>query len=805
MDGGLVNFESAYAVWNRLDDWESEERVALEKVGVLTESRQFIEAQRWIDSFEASAYDHLGLMTQATLCFLEGNIQMALGHLNQALALKLKNLALLESVHLPIDRALLHIGGIYAANGEYDRARVYMQRSYALAKGDFDRAFVLRSLGVLSGDQGDYAQALQLGWQSVNLFDRLGKPWQAGAGRGNLAATYAILGDFDEATSLLQKALASARQQNDSGEIQGSLANLGDLYMQMGDPASALTYLKQAEILSAHTSYESARVDTLLHIATAYRAQGHLDLAVSYANKAVAAARATISRSQEAQTRIELASIQLSSGAARKAEQNFLTALDLAETAAAPQEIIAAHRGLADVSIRAGRFSNAASHLKLAVNRLEALRSSAPGPELRASFLSQNWRVYEDLAYVLVTLHDDREAFDYVERGRSRALLDVLARAGSSNPKLHHRPMNLSEVEEQVRQRNTVLMDYLLGEKESYLWAISPKGSQMFRLPGRQQLVANVQSFRQAIATPHSTADYKGTGRALYDTLWSPAETFLKSGRGVVVIPDGELNYLPFEALIDRSGRFSVETFAIAYAWSPSTLNLLKRDRTRDARLEFVGFGAPALEENTASASEQSLRGIYQRAGFRFPPLPYAREELTQIAALFPAGKSQLFIGVEATKSAVRTARLSDYKRLHFATHTVFDESSPERTGIVLTPAANDDGILRAHDILKLHLDADLVVLSACQTGLGKLLRGEGITGLSQAFLFAGARRIVVSSWEVNDLATSELMTQFYRALANNASPAEALQQAKVQLLRSGSPAYRHPYFWASFVTIGNL
>jgi CHAT domain-containing protein len=192
------------------------------------------------------------------------------------------------------------------------------------------------------------------------------------------------------------------------------------------------------------------------------------------------------------------------------------------------------------------------------------------------------------------------------------------------------------------------------------------------------------------------------------------------------LLSGSELYYLPFEALIDSRQHFLVETSAIAYAPSPSPPGLLKRDHPNDGRWELAGIGAPALPEASSPADDQTIRGVYERAGFRFPPLPHAAEELTQIAGMFPAGQSKLWLGNQATAVIVRTAKLSDYRRIHFATHTVFDERSPERTGIVLTPAPKDVGILRPRDILKLHLDADLVVLSACQTGLGKLVRGGG-------------------------------------------------------------------------------
>jgi CHAT domain-containing protein len=429
------------------------------------------------------------------------------------------------------------------------------------------------------------------------------------------------------------------------------------------------------------------------------------------------------------------------------------------------------------------------------------VRGSAPGPELRSSFLSQNWRSYEDLVYVLATLHEDRKAFDYSERGRARAFLDVLARGAAGSP------VDLNTAERSLRGSKEVLLDYMLGERESYLWAISGQGTRMVRLPGRARIVSMVEAFRASITSPDRVggSEYKDLARALYATLCAPAADLLKDARQLIVVPDGELYYLPFEALIGAQGRFLVEDTAIVYAPSASSLGLLKRSRPHDSRLEMIAFGAPELPEMAGAGTAVNLRGVYERAGFRFPALPHAREELREIARVFPVDKTKVLVGAEASGVAVKSARLADYKRLHFATHTIFDERSPERTGIVLTPVGSDDGILRARDILKLRLDADIVVLSACQSGLGKLVRGEGIAGLSQAFLYAGAERVVVSSWEVNDLATSDLMKEFYAGLSRNVAPGEALQQAKLWMIRSGAPAYRNPYYWASFVMVGTF
>ena len=799
---GLAHYEEAYTIWARLDDWESQERVMSEVVMTLTETRQFGAAQERIDKFRTDAKGHTGLTSEANLLRSMSDIRLGLGDLEGGLAMLVEQAKLYEKLQqFRRERELLRIGSLYGRKGDFDTALSYLQRAYSLSERDSDRAFALRSMGVLYGDHGDYSNALKFGQKSVDLFQKLKMPWQAGAGIGNLADIHAKLGDFETAAKLLHQALQSAYRHNDAGEEQGCLASLGDVYLRMGRPAEALVYLRKAEALASQTSYESARVDTLLSIAATYRQMGRMDLSVRYARDGLAAARVAANGTQEARALIELAATQFVMGATREAETGFQEALGVAEKSGTPDETVAAHRGLAEVFVKTGRLPAAAVQLEAAVERLEMVRGSAPGPELRSSFLSQNWRAYEDLVYVLASLHEDRKAFDYSERGRARAFLDVLARGAAGSP------VDLSTAERSLRGGKQVLLDYMLGERESYLWAISGQGTRMVRLPGRARIVSMVEAFRASITSPDRVggSEYKDLARALYATLCAPAADLLKDVHQMIVVPDGELYYLPFEALIGAQGRFLVEDMAIVYAPSASSLGLLKRSHPHDSRLEMIAFGAPELPEMAGAGNGANLRGVYERAGFRFPALPHAREELMQIAQAFPAGTTRVLVGAEASGVAVKSAKLVDYKRLHFATHTIFDERSPERTGIVLTPVGNDDGILRARDILKLRLDADIVVLSACQSGLGKLVRGEGIAGLSQAFLYAGAERVVVSSWEVNDLATSDLMKEFYARMGRNVVPGEALRQAKLSMIGSGAPAYRHPYYWASFVMVGTF
>jgi CHAT domain-containing protein len=181
------------------------------------------------------------------------------------------------------------------------------------------------------------------------------------------------------------------------------------------------------------------------------------------------------------------------------------------------------------------------------------------------------------------------------------------------------------------------------------------------------------------------------------------------------------------------------------------------------------------------------------------------RDEVLGIGQLFRPDQRKLCLGLQATEAALKREKLADYKRIHFATHSVIDEEVPAMSGVVLSlvNAGDEDGVLRMNEIFNLNLDADLVVLSACQTGLGKLKRGEGMVGLTRAFMYAGSPRVVVSLWQVNDLATPQFMKAFYRRLTRGDTTTAALRRAKLAMLRSDIPAYHHPYFWAPFVLVG--
>jgi CHAT domain-containing protein len=198
--------------------------------------------------------------------------------------------------------------------------------------------------------------------------------------------------------------------------------------------------------------------------------------------------------------------------------------------------------------------------------------------------------------------------------------------------------------------------------------------------------------------------------------------------------------------------------------------------------------------------------GSYAERGLDLNRLPYTRAEVNSIGSLFPPTQRQIYLGVQARERMVKSAALDQFRYVHFAAHGLIDELRPVRSGIALSfeKGSKEDGVLQMSEIMRLRLNADLVTLSACRTGLGKLLNGEGIVGLTRAFFYAGASSVVVSLWNVNDLATADLMKAFYRNINNGMTKDEALRQAKLSLIKGPQRSWQHPYFWAPFILVGD-
>ncbi|MGA9768034.1 MAG: CHAT domain-containing tetratricopeptide repeat protein [Blastocatellia bacterium] len=383
-------------------------------------------------------------------------------------------------------------------------------------------------------------------------------------------------------------------------------------------------------------------------------------------------------------------------------------------------------------------------------------------------------------------------------------------------------PAKIRQLQEKTLQENEILLEFFMGEERSFAWLITPNEVSLEILPCRREIEKAIRQYIEIVNVPpdniHLERDLEQMrehAKRLFSILFGQLSKHISPGQKLIIVPDGILHYLPFETLI-QDGRYLIEDHEMRYLPSASVLGISSNAKNKTAtadKMELLAFADPLFGPESKKsvqrrAGNKHLPIARQRQflrGFQLAPLPRTRDEVEYIASLFPADRQHVYLSKDSVEERVKQTSLRRYRRLHFATHSLVDEASPSRSAVVLTldDDPDEDGLLEVSEISELDLDCELVVLSACQTGHGQLLSGEGIIGLSRAFLCAGARSVVVSLWNVSDISTAQMMKHFYHSLVDNNSSAAALREAKLRMIESRSEM-RHPYYWGAFVLIGN-
>jgi CHAT domain-containing protein len=409
------------------------------------------------------------------------------------------------------------------------------------------------------------------------------------------------------------------------------------------------------------------------------------------------------------------------------------------------------------------------------------------------------------------------------------------------------KPLALAEIQQQVLDEDTLLLEYSLGEERSYLWAVTKTGITSYELPKRAEIEAVVKGIYEQ-SGGRTLPERRGIGvvprdrnnaitTQLSQMLLSPVAGQLGNKR-LVIVSDGALQYVPFAALPapDTSGNSDrpvplIVKHEIVNLPSASTLAVLRQETqgrspatktiavladpvfSKDDERVKNTVGANSRQgkqtersQNLANMGSRALERSARALGVAFNRLPFTRQEADRILSLVPAEQEQQALDFAASRAFATSPQLSDYRIVHFATHGILNSQNPELSGIVLSlvneQGMPENGFLRLPDIFNLNLSADLVVLSACETGLGQEVKGEGLVGLTRGFMYAGAPRVLVSLWSVDDEATSELMSRFYKKmLQDGQKPAAALRAAQIEMLQDAR--WQEPYYWAAFTLQG--
>ena len=314
----------------------------------------------------------------------------------------------------------------------------------------------------------------------------------------------------------------------------------------------------------------------------------------------------------------------------------------------------------------------------------------------------------------------------------------------------------------------------------------------------KEDLKKKADEFLAIVSDSSINLDYKDKSRELYDVLLASAREQLKGKTSLVFIPDSILWEIPFQALITPENRFLIEDFTISYAPSLTVLREMNKSQSHLSKNpKLLAFGNPALNSPNIATIEKGRGG-------KLDPLPSAEKEVDFLAKIYGAKQSTIYKNNRATETIFK-ADSKGFDILHFATHGILNNENPMYSALVLSLAdnSNEDGLLEAWELMEMNLDADLAVLSACETGRGEASIGEGIVGLSWAFFVAGTPRMVVSQWKIESASTAELMGEFHRQLrlAPNNLIAKSLQTTMRNQLEKSNR--RHPFYWSGFISIG--
>ena len=367
--------------------------------------------------------------------------------------------------------------------------------------------------------------------------------------------------------------------------------------------------------------------------------------------------------------------------------------------------------------------------------------------------------------------------------------------------------LKLSEIENLLPDDKTAIIEFAVTDEKILAFVMTRNyppatagGSdkaqlEVYQLPiTRRELVPKVQSFRQLIVDKN--LDYKESAKELYRMLIASLAKHLKNRDNLIIVPDGVLWELPFQTLIYAENKHLIEDFTISFAPSLSVLREMSKAKTSTLPMNLLAFGNPFLTNEAITVGANRSRNL------KLNPLPDAEKEILKIGAFYGKSRSNLFIGKKATEEIFKS-QAANFRSLHFATHAIADNENPMYSFLVFSQeaGAKDDGILEAWEIMQLNLKADLAVLSACETGRGRLGEGEGIIGLSWAFFVAGVPTTVVSGWKVNSNSTADLMIEFYRNLRQNPTKSKAFQTAMILMLKNKKTNL--PFHWAGFALIG--
>jgi CHAT domain-containing protein len=664
------------------------------------------------------------------------------------------------------------------AAGKVDEADGNLRHALALATqaGDsYVQALVTGNLGFLfltsrfSCDEAIY-------WfeRSLALSDRIGAPALSAQTVGNLGSCYYQLGDFEKALASFAKAEAGFARLGNIRSRELWLGNSGSVYLEQGDFPEAIDRSKRALALARQVDDKLRSMEWLTNLARANIGMGQLDAAETYNKEGEALTEAIGAPRQQLYIRLNSARIAEQRKHFEQAEQQYRSLLVAKSEDPAPA--LEAQEELAKLYIETGESQKAEAQFQSAIAAIENRQAGLTKEDYKISYLASLVRFYRSYVDFLVQQGDTGRALAVAESSRARILKERLTNGGVARA-----TWSANQFQALARSSRRIFLSYWLAPAQSYLWAITPDKIQMFTLPPEKDIRTLVESYRTVIEDLRDPLESRNpAGMKLSEILLRPIANITLPGSRVVIIPDGALHSLNFGTLPapEDAGKYWIEDVALSV--SPS-LGLVLNSR---------------LDNQPQKASVLAI-GDPESAGQEFPRLPNARKEVDTIAALFSDSNRAVYEGAASQPSVYRSSNPVRFEFIHFAAHATANPASPLDSALILSREGNNY-TLTARQIMQVPVHASVVTLSSCRSAGARAYSGEGLVGLTWAFMQAGARNVVAGLWDVDDESTSRLMSKLYGELVTGAEPADALRTAQLSLLHAGYP-YKKPYYWGPF------
>jgi CHAT domain-containing protein len=791
---------------------------------------------------------------------------------------------------------LFSIGNVYHRQGESQKALdAYDQARQAFASmGHRGReATVSLNIGLVHASLGDARKSLEYFKQALPTFSSLKLAGLQCLTLNGIGNAYDMMGLRQQAHESFNQALALAREHRLTDHEGRTLRHLGYLYLNLGDRQEALESFNEGLRLCRAVGNRICEATTLRGLGSVSRLSGDNEKALGFLSQALNIFRSFGERSREAITLYQMAEINQTLGKLEAARQQAEQSLDITESMRVD---------VVSQQLRESLFSSVQSRFALYIDLLMQLHQQHPAEGHDAAALRANGRarargLLEILAEARADLRQgvspellelERSLQQQINaKAAARAILledktteehalfdqeiseltsryrEVEARIRAASPRYaaltQQQPLSAAEIQRQLLDENTVLLEFALGRKRSWLWAVTPQSIDSYSLPPEKEIESAARKIYQLLTcrqpkkglteTERQQLIVEADARFPIETaalsrmlLGSIASRLRREWRDkrLVIVASGALEYLPFAVLpLPQENDYQplIASHEIVSLPSASALAVIRRESAgqRPATKTLALIADPVFEPDdprvllAAKRSRENLVArvrsadespatmpvttesdlmrsamSFNRAGFS--RLPFSREEVDTIADFVPKNSLLKATDFRATRTMAKSGELGRYRIVHFATHGLLNSQHPELSGLVLSlvdeNGKTQDGFLRMHEIFNMQLPADVVVLSACQTALGKEVKGEGLVGLTRGFMYAGAQRVVASLWQVDDHATAELMKRFYRGmLKDGMRPAAALRAAQVEMMKQ--KRWASPYFWAAFVLQG--